>query len=46
MSIAFDIRSGGKEFHPRLVIGKDQPGTLWDIGTGAHSFRMKVSWAQ
>ena len=47
VSIAFDIKSSGKEFHPRLVIGKDQPGTLsWTSDAGAHSFRIKVSWAE
>ena len=47
VGIAFDIRSGGKEFHPSVVIGKDQPGTLsWTSEAGAHSFRIKVSWAQ
>ncbi|HYT73364.1 MAG TPA: hypothetical protein VEL79_01335 [Vicinamibacterales bacterium] len=45
VSIAFDIRSGGKEFRPRLVISKDQSGTLsWGSDGGAHSLKIKVSW--
>jgi len=47
LAIAFDIRSGGKEFHPSLVISKDQAGTLsWASDAGAHSFKIKVSWAR
>lgn len=47
VSLAFEIRSGGKEFQPRLVISKDEAGTLsWTSDAGAHSFKVKVSWAR
>jgi len=47
VAVAFDIRSGGKEFQPRLVISKDEAGTLsWTSAAGAHSFKVKVSWAR
>ena len=47
VTIAFDIRSGGKEFQPRLVISKDQAGTLsWGSDAGAHSFKITVYWAR
>ncbi len=47
VSLAFEIRSGGKKFQPRLVISKDEAGTLsWASDGGAHSFKVKVSWAR
>jgi hypothetical protein len=47
VSLAFDIRSGEKAFQPRLVISKDEAGTLsWTSDAGAHSFKVKVSWAR
>jgi hypothetical protein len=47
VTVAFNIRSGGKEFQPRLVISKDEGGTLsWTSDGGAHSFKVKVSWAR
>jgi hypothetical protein len=37
---------GASEFQPRLVISKDEAGTLsWTSDAGAHSFKVKVSWA-
>jgi hypothetical protein len=47
VTVAFDIRSGGKAFQPRLVIGKEEAGTLsWGSNAGAHSFKINVSWAR
>jgi hypothetical protein len=47
VAVAFDIRSGGKEFQPRLVLSKDEEGTLsWTSDAGAHSFKIKVFWAR
>lgn len=47
VAIAFDINSGGKQFHPSLVISKDQPGSIsWTSVTGAESFKLTVSWVQ
>ena len=45
VAIAFDIKSGGKQLQPRLVISKSEPGTLsWTSETRAQSFKLKVSW--
>ena len=47
VAIAFDIGSGGKQFQPRLVIGKNEPGTLsWTSDTRAQSFKLRVSWVR
>lgn len=47
VTVAFDIKSGGKAFQPVLVISKDQAGTLsWGSVAGAHSLKIKVSWAR
>jgi len=46
VAITFDISSGGKQFQPRLVIGRKQPGSLsWTSETG-ESFKLKVSWVR
>lgn len=45
--ISFDIKSGGKQFQPRLVISKNEPGSLsWPSDTRAESFKLRVSWVQ
>jgi len=47
VAIAFDISSGGKQFRPRLVISKNEPGALsWTSDTGAESFKLMVSWVR
>jgi len=47
VAISFDIRSGGKQFQPRLVISKNEPGSLsWPSDTRAQSFKVRVSWLQ
>jgi len=47
ISLVFDIKSAGKAFQPGLVISKDEAGTLsWTSDAGAHSFKVKVSWAR
>jgi hypothetical protein len=47
VAIAFDISSGGKQFQPRLVIRKSEPGTLsWTSDTRAQSFKLSVSWTR
>ena len=44
VAIAFDISSGDKQFHPRLVISKNGPGSIsWTSDTGAESFKLTVS---
>ena len=45
LAIAFDIKSGGKQLQPRLIISKSEAGTLsWTSETRAQSFKLKVSW--
>jgi hypothetical protein len=45
--ISFDIRSGGKQFQPRLVISQNGPASLsWPSDTRAQSFKLRVSWVQ
>jgi hypothetical protein len=47
VAIAFDISSGGKQLRPRLVISKNEPGTLsWTSVTRAESFKLTVSWVR
>jgi len=47
LAIAFDISSGGKQFQSRLVIRKDEPGSIsWTSDTGAESFKLTVSWVR
>jgi len=47
VAIAFDISSGGKQFQPRLVIRKDESGSIsWTSVTGAESFKLTVSWVR
>jgi hypothetical protein len=45
VAIAFDIRSAGKQFTPRLVISPNELGTIsWVSATTAESFALRVSW--
>lgn len=45
VAITFDIKTGGKQLQPRLVISKSEPGTLsWTSETRPESFKLKVSW--
>lgn len=45
VTIAFDIKAGGKRLQPRLVISKSEPGTLsWTSETAGQSFKLRVSW--
>ena len=47
VAIAFDISSGGKQFRPRLVISKTEPGSVsWTSETRAESFKLTVSWVR
>jgi len=47
VAIAFDISSGGKQFQPRLVISKNEPGSLsWTSDTRTESFQLTVSWVR
>ncbi len=47
VAIAFDINSGGKQFQPRLVITKNEPGSLsWTSDTRAESFKLTVCWVR
>ena len=47
VAIAFDISSGGEQLHPRLVIGRNEPGSLsWSLGTSAQSVKLTVSWVR
>lgn len=47
VAIAFDISSGGKQFQPRLVISRDEPGSIsWTSITSAESFKLTVSWVR
>jgi hypothetical protein len=45
VAVAFDIRVGGKRLQPRLVISRDEPGSVsWQSDTGSESFKIRVSW--
>jgi hypothetical protein len=45
VTIAFDIKAGGKRLQTRLVISKSEPGTLsWTSETGGQSLKLRVSW--
>jgi hypothetical protein len=44
VAVAFDIRSGGKQLQPRLVINKNEPGTLSWTSDARESFKLTVSW--
>jgi len=47
LAIAFDVRSGGKELRPSLVITKSEPGYLsWESDTRAEFFKLRVSWVR
>ena len=45
VAIAFEISSGGKQFQPRLMIRKNEPGSIaWTSATSPESFKLTVSW--
>jgi hypothetical protein len=44
VSVAFDIRSRGKQLQPRLVISKNEPGTLSWTSATRESVKLTVSW--
>ena len=45
VAIAFDISARGKQFQPRIVITKNEPGSIsWTPDTRAESFKLTVSW--
>jgi hypothetical protein len=47
LAIAFDVRSGGKQLRPSLVITRREPGYLsWKSDTRAESFKLTVSWVR
>ena len=45
--IAFEISSGGKQFQPRLVISKNEPGSIsWTSEARTESFKLTVYWVR
>ena len=45
VALAFDIQAGGKRLEPRIVINKNEAGTLsWTSDPRAPSVTVRVSW--
>jgi hypothetical protein len=47
VAVAFVIHAGDKKLDPRLVIGKNEPGTLsWTSNTRTQTVTVRVFWVQ
>ena len=46
LAIAFDVRSGGKQMRPSLVITRSEPGYLSWKSDAPESFKVSVAWVR
>jgi hypothetical protein len=46
LAIAFDVRSGGKQMRPSLVITRSEPGYVSWKSDARESFKVSVSWVR